>query len=129
MTDLLARPKAPVAAPRGTGGSGVWRHRVIQVLSVLAAIGLWQVLTANGVRLWLRFDTLPTVTEIGSALAHRLGTGEYWLDLGPSLIRILTGFGLAAVAEEWQQLGFGAAAADAARQVEELVPDHGEAPQ
>ena len=37
--------------------------------------------------------------------------------------------GLAAVAEEWQQLGFGAAAADAARQVEELVPDHGEAPQ
>ncbi|SCX33915.1 ABC transporter permease [Mycolicibacterium fluoranthenivorans] len=98
MTDLLTRPKAPVAAPRGTGGGGVWRHRLIQVLSVLAAIGLWQVLTANGVRLWLRFDTLPTVTEIGAALAHRLGTGEYWLDLGQSLIRILTGFGLAAVA-------------------------------
>jgi NitT/TauT family transport system permease protein len=98
MTDLLTRPKAPVAAPRGTGGGGVWRHRLIQVLSVLAAIGLWQVLTANGVRLWLRFDTLPTVTEIGAALAHRLGTGEYWLDVGQSLIRILTGFGLAAVA-------------------------------
>jgi NitT/TauT family transport system permease protein len=98
MTDLLTRPKAPVAAPRGTGDGGVWRHRLIQVLSVLAAIGLWQVFTANGVRLWLRFDTLPTVTEIGAALAHRLGTGEYWLDLGQSLIRILTGFGLAAVA-------------------------------
>lgn len=35
--------------------------------------------------------------------------------------------GLAAVSEEWLALGFGAAAADAARQVEELVPDGGAA--
>ena len=62
-----------------------------------AAIGLWQLLTANHVRLWLRFDTLPTVTEIVGALDTRLGTDDYWLDLGQSLIRILTGFGLAAV--------------------------------
>ena len=40
---------------------------------------------------------MPTVTEIASALVNRLGTQEYWLDLGQSLIRILTGFGLAAV--------------------------------
>lgn len=65
--------------------------------SVIAAIGLWQLLTANHVRVWLRFDTLPTVTEIGSAFLNRVGTQEYWLDLGQSLIRILTGFGLAAV--------------------------------
>ncbi len=45
----------------------------------------------------LRFDTLPTVTEIAAALVNRLGTPEYWLDLGQSLIRILTGFGIAAV--------------------------------
>jgi len=64
---------------------------------VAAAVGLWQVLTVNHVRFWLRFDTLPTVTEIGTALAHRVGTQEYWLDLGQSLIRILTGFALAAV--------------------------------
>ncbi|MBI3226947.1 MAG: hypothetical protein HYZ39_18030 [Mycolicibacterium cosmeticum] len=37
--------------------------------------------------------------------------------------------GLAAVADEWSDLGFGAAAADAARQVEELLPDGGEAHQ
>lgn len=37
--------------------------------------------------------------------------------------------GLAAVSEEWSGLGFGAAAADAARQVEELVPGGGEAQQ
>jgi len=55
------------------------------------------VLTADKVRLLLRFDTLPTVTEIATALHRRLGAGEYWLDLAQSLIRILTGFGLAAV--------------------------------
>jgi hypothetical protein len=37
--------------------------------------------------------------------------------------------GLVAVSDEWAGLGFGAAAADAARQVEELVPDGGEAQQ
>ena len=37
---------------------------LVRIASVLAAIALWQVLTANDVRLWLRFDTLPTVTEI-----------------------------------------------------------------
>ncbi|WP_018600310.1 ABC transporter permease [Mycobacterium sp. 155] len=74
-----------------------WRYRLVRLGSVLAAIGLWQVLTANHVRAGLRFDTLPTVTDIAAALVHRLGTPEYWLDLAQSLIRILTGFGLAAV--------------------------------
>ena len=69
----------------------------MRLTSVVAAIGLWQLLTANDVRLWLRFDTLPTVTEIVSALVNRLGAQDYWLDLGQSLIRILTGFGLAAL--------------------------------
>jgi NitT/TauT family transport system permease protein len=75
----------------------LWRRRLVRVTSVIVAIGLWQLLTANHVRLWLRFDTLPTVTDIASAFVNRLGTQEYWLDLGQSLIRILTGFGLAAV--------------------------------
>jgi NitT/TauT family transport system permease protein len=74
-----------------------WRSRLLRVASVVAAIGLWQLLTAGKVRLLLRFDTLPTVTEIVNALHRRLGAYEYWLDLAQSLIRILTGFGLAAV--------------------------------
>jgi len=87
---------APVAdAPRRT--TSRWQWRLLRLASVVAAIGLWQVLTAGKVRLLLRFDTLPTVTEIVHALQRRLGTYEYWLDLAQSLIRILTGFGLAAV--------------------------------
>jgi NitT/TauT family transport system permease protein len=73
-----------------------WRRRLVRLASIVAAVGLWQLLTANHVRVWLRFDTLPTVTEIASAFLNRLGTQEYWLDLGQSLVRILTGFGLAA---------------------------------
>jgi NitT/TauT family transport system permease protein len=75
-----------------------WSSWLVRIGSVAAAIALWQLLTANDVRLWLRFDTLPTVTEIVSAFGTRVGTQDYWLDLGQSLIRILTGFALAAVA-------------------------------
>ncbi|ORA54456.1 ABC transporter permease [Mycolicibacterium chubuense] len=75
-----------------------WPSVLVRVFSVAAAIGLWQLLTAHDVRLWLRFDTLPTVGDIVTAFAHRLGAPDYWLDLGQSLIRILTGFALAAVA-------------------------------
>ena len=75
-----------------------WTSWLVRIGSVVAAVALWQLLTANDVRLWLRFDTLPTVTEIVTAFGNRLGTGDYWLDLGQSLIRILTGFALAAVA-------------------------------
>lgn len=103
---LTGDPAAPVSAqvvdtvptavtPRRAGSP--WQWRLLRLVSVAAAIGLWQVLTAGKIRLLLRFDTLPTVTEIVHALGRRLATAEYWLDLAQSLIRILTGFGLAAV--------------------------------
>jgi NitT/TauT family transport system permease protein len=101
MTAQLAGeviPAAPAAAldtqPRP---DSQWPARLLRLASVAAAIGLWQVLTAGKIRLGLRFDTLPTVTEIASALTRRIGTFQYWLDLAQSLLRILTGFGLAAV--------------------------------
>ncbi|MBB5913514.1 NitT/TauT family transport system permease protein [Nocardia transvalensis] len=86
------RTDAPV---RSTGGRTVWRSRLLRVLSVAAALTAWQLLTANHIRLWVRFDTLPTVTQILHALQRQLGTDTYWLDLGQSLIRILSGFALA----------------------------------
>jgi len=92
---VSAGPKAPVVKPRRS--DAVWRSRLLRLASVAAAIGLWQLLTAGHVRLWLRFDTLPTVTEIVGALTRAVGTNAYWLDLAQSLIRILTGFGLAAI--------------------------------
>ncbi|MET7771827.1 ABC transporter permease [Nocardia sp. NPDC005366] len=98
-----ARTGEPAKGPRVSG----WRTRVIQILSVAAAVGLWQLLTANNVRAWLRFDTLPTVTEIIAEFGERLGRDEYYLDIGQSLIRILTGFGLAAVVGVLAGIGLG----------------------
>jgi NitT/TauT family transport system permease protein len=89
---------APVRHVVAKAPRRAWPSWLLRLASVAAAVALWQVLTANHVRLWLRFDTLPTVTEIVTAFGHRLGTPDYWLDLGQSLIRILTGFALAAVA-------------------------------
>jgi NitT/TauT family transport system permease protein len=103
---LTGDPAAPVAghvidAVPATAtlrhATSPWQWRLLRLASVAGAIGLWQLLTAGKVRLLLRFDTLPTVTEIVHALQRRLGTYEYWLDLAQSLLRILTGFGLAAV--------------------------------
>ncbi|OBB00163.1 ABC transporter permease [Mycobacteriaceae bacterium 1482268.1] len=74
-----------------------WRSWVVRIASLAAAFALWQALTVNDVRLWLRFDTLPSVTDVVTAFGTKLGTQTFWLDLGQSLIRILTGFALAAV--------------------------------
>jgi NitT/TauT family transport system permease protein len=91
-----------VAAPEPPANRPVqhrsWPSWAVRIGSVAAAVGLWQLLTANDIRFWLRFDTLPTVTDVVSAFSAQVGTQTYWLDLGQSLIRILTGFALAAVA-------------------------------
>ncbi|MEU1522683.1 ABC transporter permease [Nocardia rhamnosiphila] len=95
-TTLAAAPAAATAPSRRPGRS-VWPGRLLRVGSVLAAILLWQVLTTADIRLWLRFDTLPSVTEVITAFGRQLGTDVYYLDLAQSLIRILTGFGIATV--------------------------------
>ncbi|MEV4353629.1 ABC transporter permease [Nonomuraea sp. NPDC049625] len=76
-------------------GKGRW---AVRVASVAAAAGLWQLLTVTDARLWLRFDRLPTLDEIAREAARQLATQVYLLDLLQSLIRILTGFGLATLA-------------------------------
>ncbi|MDR8408189.1 ABC transporter permease [Nonomuraea sp. 3-1Str] len=112
-TDLKTQPVTP-SEPLSTGpvsagvsgGAAAPRERrgrrgaawAVRAASLLAAAALWQVLTANDVRLWLRFDRLPTLVEIGRQAARQLTTQLYYLDLLQSLVRILTGFGLAAVA-------------------------------
>ncbi|MFF0559569.1 ABC transporter permease [Streptomyces sp. NPDC004266] len=74
-----------------------WGRRLVRVASPLAALGVWQLLTSLDVNLWLRFEQFPTVVEVASALADRIGTEAYWQDLGHSLRRIALGFLLAAV--------------------------------
>ncbi|SHV08966.1 putative nitrate ABC transporter permease [Mycobacteroides abscessus subsp. bolletii] len=93
VTPVDERPGKVATAGRTGSRYFAWG---VRASSVAVAVVLWQLLTANKVRFGLRFDTLPTITEIVAALTKRIGTEQYWLDLGQSTIRILTGFGLAA---------------------------------
>ncbi len=72
-------------------------RRLVRAGALAGALAVWQVLTAYDVNLWLRFEQFPTVGEVASAFADRVGTAAYWRDLGHSLRRIVTGFLLAAV--------------------------------
>ncbi|MFB4268582.1 ABC transporter permease [Nonomuraea sp. GTA35] len=91
-------PGASAWARRRARSGAKVRRRLVGAASLLVAAGLWQVLTVTDAQVWLRFDRLPTLGEIGAGAASRVTTPLYWLDLLQSLIRILTGFGLAAVA-------------------------------
>ncbi|WP_405393597.1 ABC transporter permease [Microbispora hainanensis] len=103
--DATLGPGAPAvesadAAPPGTGrtrtAAGL-RGWAVRLASLAAVVAVWQWLTATDARVGLRFDRLPSPTEVAAEFGRQLGTGIYYLDLAQSLIRILTGFALAAV--------------------------------
>ncbi|WP_405934501.1 ABC transporter permease [Streptomyces longwoodensis] len=75
----------------------VLRRYALRLVSLVTALGLWQLLTGLDVDIWLRFSQFPTVTDVAHAFAGRLTGSDYWIDLTDSLTRILAGFLLAAV--------------------------------
>ncbi|MFE6622277.1 ABC transporter permease [Streptomyces sp. NPDC008086] len=94
---MTAPPKKASAGPPPAAGPRTARFRpVVRVLSLLAALALWQLLTTLDVQLWLRFDQFPSVTDVAREFGQRLGDGAYWQDVSDSLRRIVTGFLLAA---------------------------------
>ncbi|MGQ4599316.1 ABC transporter permease subunit [Nocardia sp. R6R-6] len=115
MTSELAAPSAHVDAAEPTAPRSatvptppsVWRSRLLRVASVAVAVGVWQLLTINNVRAGLRFDTLPTVTEVVAEFGTQLRAERYYLDIAQSLLRIGTGFGLAAVVGVIAGIGLG----------------------
>ncbi len=97
MTALLEQTQAPPAATSG-GRRGGYRARwAVRLTSLAAAVLAWQWVTAGDVRLWVRFDRLPTPVEVWRELVRQLGEPVYYEDVAQSLVRILTGFGIAAV--------------------------------
>jgi sulfonate transport system permease protein len=77
----------------------VWRRSgALRAGSLVTALLLWQWLTAADVIAWLRFDRLPTPLEVADQFGRLLRDPAYYLDIAQSLVRILTGFALAALA-------------------------------
>lgn len=76
---------------------------LIRATSLAVFLLAWQLLTAGHVRLWLRFTNFPTPLQVAREFGKQLQTGLYYEDVAQSMVRILTGFALAAVAG----IGFG----------------------
>src|SRR5690606_10347654 len=103
--DVAEEPPRGAAGqpPAGSAGGGVvnsatasaWRSRLLRVVSPLALLALWQLLTSWKVTLWLRFEQFPTVVHVVEKFRSRLTESYYWQDLADSLSRIVTGFALA----------------------------------
>jgi NitT/TauT family transport system permease protein len=94
-----ATPVADRAPSGGRGrrfavGAGRWS---VRAASLGGALLIWHLLTTNDVRLWLRFDQFPGPVEVASRFATEVQGQTFWLDLTQSLIRIITGFTLAAI--------------------------------
>ncbi|WP_445338105.1 ABC transporter permease [Clavibacter sp. CFBP 8614] len=68
---------------------------LIRAATVVAALLIWQLLSASGVRLWLSFDKLPTPLTVADVLIRQLGTALFYQDVAASLARITVGFLLA----------------------------------
>jgi NitT/TauT family transport system permease protein len=100
------RPRAASTArptpPRATRRTAARRHPVslwlLRALSLATAVLLWQYLTTADVQACLRFDKLPSATEVLDRWRDQVGTSTYREDLKWSLLRIGAGFTIAAVA-------------------------------
>ncbi|MGP9723885.1 ABC transporter permease [Corynebacterium sp. AOP40-9SA-29] len=94
-------PRKPTRAPRTSSSNPRSNLRIRlarRAAAVVVFLLVWQGLTQFGVNLGIRFSSLPTVVEIVERFATQLTSPGYYLDIVQSLLRILTGFVLAAVA-------------------------------
>jgi len=100
VTTTVAAPSRPArTTPDMQRPSGRQARRwLIRISSLVTALLIWQWLTVTDVSAWIRFDRLPTPVEVAGQLGTLLGDPLYYLDIAQSLVRILTGFTLAALA-------------------------------
>jgi NitT/TauT family transport system permease protein len=96
VIDLVPTAESAIEAPPSARGRMAGVRWAIRGASLLTALLIWQWLTAADVALWVRFDRLPTPLEVATYWGRLLHDPVYYLDIAQSLVRILTGFVLAA---------------------------------
>lgn len=97
----LPGPRKPTRTSRtlrSTSSSNLRVRLARRAAAAVVFLLVWQGLTQFDVNLGIRFSSLPTVVEIVERFATQLTSPGYYLDIVQSLLRILTGFVLAAVA-------------------------------
>ena len=93
-TDAATDANARASANPRTNRSVRW---TIRIASLTAAIAAWELLTAHQINAWIHFSNLPTAGAVAADFWRQLHAGQYYQDIGASLLRIVLGFTLAAV--------------------------------
>jgi NitT/TauT family transport system permease protein len=93
VRDARGRAAAP-AVPRRAISLPRWP---VRAASLVAALVAWHLLTAADVRFWVRFDRFPGPLDVAREFGRQVQHGQFYGDIAQSLVRILSGFTLAAV--------------------------------
>ena len=70
---------------------------VLGLFSIACCVAIWQLLTSNGVNLYIRFENIPTPAAVVQSARHVLGSAEFGDHVVASCRRIALGFVIAAL--------------------------------
>lgn len=74
-----------------------WDVYAIRIGAVIAALVVWQLMSANGVKFILDFRNVPAPIDVGAQLGGLMSSSDYYKHIGASVQRIMIAFTLATV--------------------------------
>jgi len=74
------------------GNLWVWS---VRLCTILVGIGFWHWATATHLNAYINFENVPSPLQVGSAFLTHLADPQFYVHIGTSLRRILTGYVLA----------------------------------
>jgi NitT/TauT family transport system permease protein len=92
---VLAQAVMPAGVAPPVVGQRRWRHWLVRLLSLVVAVGLWQLAVQSHFAVWLRFAKLPAPSAVAGEFVAQLQSGSFYRNLIASVQRILEGFGIA----------------------------------
>jgi NitT/TauT family transport system permease protein len=72
-----------------------WQRYLLSVVSLLAALALWQLASANKLKVVINFKNIPTPLVVWRQLVEQLSTSAFYTHVAVSLRRVFISFGLA----------------------------------
>ena len=85
-------------AARGRTGRPRWAASVaIGAASLALWLGFWELASTHDWSFFFRFDNIPAPTEVAAALPELVTSPKFGAHVGNSMLRILTGYSIAAV--------------------------------
>ena len=101
--DLGSTPAAPPSTPPGAGARLLGQLRAqlgslaLSVLSIALLLGFWYLGTEYRWDFYIRFTNIPSPGEVFTELMGLVGSSQFQTNIGTSVGRILSGFGIATV--------------------------------